>query len=576
MAISNDDKFMVEVLIDKLLKIKENPRNAEELFSYYGSSSPNNSDYSFHTFAKEEGTRLFNLIPFVIKPKDKVNLNKIFVEEKINDEQSIFYIAARDNITLSVKHKINYTLLRQQLMRSYETLYHFPGLRDKMHDLYYHTPGVMYNSCLSLRHYKLLNKTMQMPVEVQDGNKKINYKISVLTNLLEISNKHPESLDNGLVNKLLTKSHKDFKSLQEKAREDILNWANEEILKNENHNKLLINSAVSLLLCNGYSAKKLKECGYPDVDWQSNIHTKEQIYFNNKKKTGIFLRNHYYNVVKSKSINLLKKDYILQPEDWVLSRRLHLNSLSSTAKQKETIDKILNNSLKTIDKDYKTPEGDIGDSLFPLNEVKVVVKDGRIIASGTRIDYKEEWLNRLTKHNYDIYEIKEHNDKKYSIFTNAFLTEEFGYSYMAKKEVELIQYYRNAPPDNVEIIKDFFEHNIKDIIKSTLSSLFHKGNIMKSSLSTGVKIPLLEFLIEFKEITPKIADETLKAFEESKEWQEVNAKSSDAVKTFALSILTAKANIETYQTYFKVKKNIESIELPGEESNDIEDSSFKI
>lgn len=576
MALSNDDKFMVEVLINKLLKIKENPKNAEELFSYYGPSTPKNSDYSFATFARDEGTRLFNLIPFVIKPEDKVTLNHIFADEHINDEQSIFYIAPKDNITLSAGHKINFTLLRQQLMKSYEMLYHFPGLRDKMCDLYSHVPGMMYNSCLSLKHYNLLTKTMKLPLEIQEGDKKINYKISVLTNLLEVAKNHPESVENALVNKLLTPSNKDFKGLQEKAKEYILNWANEEILKNEKNNKILINSTVSLLLCNGYSSKKLKECGYPEVDWNSNIHTKEQIIFNNKKKTGIFLRNHYYNVVKSKSINLLKKDYILKPEDWVLSKRLHMNSLSATAKQKETITLIFNNSLKTIDKDYKTPEGDIGDSLFPLNMLKVVIKNGIRIPSGIRTEYKEEWLERLTKHNYDIYEVKEHNDKKYSIFTNAFLTEDFGYSYIAKKEVELIKYYRNAPQDNIEIIKDFLAENVKDIVKSTLCSLFNNGKVMNSSLSTGVKIPLLEFLSEFKEITPKIADETLKAFEESKEWQEVNAKSGEAVKILALPILTAKANIETYQTYFKVKENMEGIDIPDEDKNYTDDISFKI
>lgn len=573
MTISNDDKFVVEVLISKLLKIKENP---EELFSYYGPSSPKNSDYSFSTFVKEEGTRLFNLIPFVIKHEDKVTLNNIFSSEKINDEQSIFYIAPQDDSNLSITHKRNFTLLRQQLIKSYEMLYHFPGLRDKMHDLYCNVPGVMYNNCLSLKHYDLLNKTMQIPIEIQGQNKKVNYKISVLTNLVDISKRHPEAVESGEVNKLLTQSHKDFKPLQEKSREDILKWANEEILKNEKNNKLLINSAVSLLLCNGYSSKKLKEQGYPDVDWQSNIHTKEQIIFNNKKKTGIFLRNHYYNVVKSKSINLLKKDYILQPEDWVLSRRLYINSLSATTRQKETIDKIFNNSLKSIDKDYQTPEGDIGDSLFPAGEVKVVVKDDRVIPSGTRTGYKEEWLERLIKHNYDIYEVREHNGKKYSIFTNAFLTEYFGYSLIEKKEVELIKYYRNAPQDNVEIIKEFLEDNVKDILKSTLSSLFNRGKIISSSFSTGVNIPLLDLLSEFKEITPKIADETLKAFEESAEWENVNATSGDTVKTIALSILTAKANIETYQTYFKVKENMDNIAFSEQDKSDLEDNSFKI
>lgn len=566
--LKKSDKECAEILKKKLLNLSKVPSSLIDIFSNY--EKPRNLDYSFEVFLRGNGNIYFDALAHITTDEEKNKLNDFFLSQKTTDPESIFFIPPKDfESDISNQHFNNAKLLRKHLIQSYLTLHAFPALRDKAFDLYHTTPGYFYSNCNSFKHYELLSKSMNISTSNWDKSKTtlISQKITTLYKFLHTLKKCPEYLTDGIRNVSYTPSTQEFKEAEKKGKKLILEWAKTEILEKEFHNSYIINSTVSALLAN-YTEKELTENGFPKIDWNSDIQITEIGLSNIGERVTHKVANHFYNVSKQKKASNLNKNYILQPRDWKHLYKFDGTSSMATDSAKNKIKTIVSNTLKKMGTNIQTPEGDWGDSLLFINRVKEEYEQLPIHKDS---DYLLFALETLDSNVVDIFEIREKDGIKYSLFTNAFLLEYKSHTSSVKFNTCLDKYYQEAPQDNISIIADFYEEKSYYLAKKAIETLTSSGINFKTHL------PLLEFIVSVREPSEKMVNNILKSFDENERWKiiEKRAKADTAFSQKIESILILKDNLQMRKNYFDINRNMDK-NLPEHDTYEDNNPRFKL
>lgn len=520
--ISNRYQKEAKFLIKKILMVKKDKSEIVNIFTNY--ESKEQISYDTTTFLKGHGTEIFDLTAFVISDEDKKGIDDFFKSEGVfpKDTGSIFNLYDTES---PLKERNFAKFFRTLAKGSYQFLKTFPSLRDKFSIIYADRPENLYNRCKSFAHFRLLQKSMGVEATPE-------CLIFTLNNLIETNKNHPFYLKEGIPVTKSAFSKDETKDQTQENHRQILQWAidNIQILKNEK----LTQSAVSILLNNNYTEKELLEKGFPKISWDHDIFIVQKN--RNIEIKKIFPTSHFTNCVLNFNYKLLNANYTMRESDWLLIPQLEQVQYSATDSQKQKIAKIIKNNLKQIDDTIDSPIAEMifrTPSFLHKGKISAIDFELNLIKHETGIKY----LNLFKEKGIDIYEIKEKNGIQYSFFTNAFLSQENMLSSTNNEDLNLLDFFNNAPQDNKDIIIDFFEKNSHKMLE--FASM--KTNAFK------YHFPFLTFISNLGEdMTEELIDNTINAFSDVDIKKRVldNAITSTSNTPNNISILNAIGKLE--------------------------------